>query len=243
MKWARVCSHELWVPDSIAEWDAVAEDSRWEQARMQSILTILTPGDVFYEVGAEHGWMAAIYAQHVGPGNTVLIEPSPMLWPNIRKTWEANFGDTRPRGVWPGFVSNCVINAEEDWLDEWPDSSVGDEVAGLQYLSLADHGEFTPTVTIDWLVSQLEAPKGLSIDVEGAELLVLEGMTETLTDDKPWVWLSMHPDLMLDNYGHRTSEIRNLFGAHGYSMHLLAVDHEEHWICWPTAWGRDAWRR
>lgn len=245
MKWARVCSHELWVTDAVAEWDAVAEDSPWEKSRMDTILRILQPGDVFYEVGAEHGWMAAIYARQVGPENVVLIEPSPDLWPNIRKVWEANFGDVLPLAAWPGFVSNCVVLLDEIELDGesgWPACSVGPETGGLAYRHLKHHSDMIPTVTIDWIVESTEPPKGMSIDVEGAELRVLEGMERTLRNDKPWVWLSVHPDLMERDFDSTPEEILAFLDSVNYLSVLLDIDHEEHWLCWPYEWGPEAWK-
>jgi hypothetical protein len=68
---------ERWIPD-------------WEAERFASMRANLKEGDTLFDVGAEAGWISAIYAQFVGGGNMVLVEPCAELWPSIKATWEAN---------------------------------------------------------------------------------------------------------------------------------------------------------
>jgi FkbM family methyltransferase len=222
---------EIIAPDHIADWDAV---TGWEIERIRSMMDTLQPGDVLYEIGAEHGWMAALFAQRVGGANVALVEPSPDLWPNIRKCWSAN-GYPSPLATIEAFCSE--VNVDSPSVTPWPESSIGDECPTLAYRSLPDHDQI-PSITIDRIVDRIGvAPKAISVDVEGAELHVLRGARRTLKQDKPWVWLSVHPDLMEKWYGHRPRQIKDVLRAAGYSHRVLGVDHEQHWLCWPTEWG------
>jgi hypothetical protein len=121
------------VTDHLAEWDAIAGNSPWEQARIESIMTTMQPGDVFYEVGAEHGWMAGIFATRIGGENMVLIEPSPELWPNIKGTWDAN-QFARPLATIQAFVGKTTTQRVTS--SPWPKSAKGPECPDLAYWKL-----------------------------------------------------------------------------------------------------------
>jgi FkbM family methyltransferase len=236
MRFARVCSHELYVPDNVAEWDAVAQDSPWEKVRFDSMLTNLTYGDVLYDVGSEHGWMSAIYAQTVGGENMVLVEPSPDFWPNIRGCWSWN-GLGVPLATADAFCS-AKTQRPRLHMAAWPDSSEGPECPAMAYRHLNNHTEMVPTVTIDWLSKKTGIPpKGITIDVEGAELGVLQGAKYVLENDRPNVWVSIHPDLMIKDFGTTPEEIYAYMEGLGYRRKHLGNDHEQHNYFWPAEWG------
>lgn len=234
MREAKVCGHTLVVPDNVAEWDAVAGDSPWERERINSVLSTLNHGDVLYDIGAEHGWMSVIYGRHVGGENMVLCEPSPDFWPNIRMGWEMN-GLERPLICVEGFVGDLhrVTGQGGLFIREWPPSADGSECDAMAYRSLRHHSELIPTVTIDAL-STYVSPKGITIDVEGAEVYVLRGAQATLIQDKPIVWCSVHPDLMEKDHDTNEGEFHNFVQSVGYEGRMLARDHEEHWLLTPA---------
>lgn len=69
----------------------------------------------------------------------------------------------------------------------------------------------------------------IKIDVEGYELDVIAGASETLRTKKPTLLLSVHPQL-----GANVGELRRLLSSSGYNAEHFASDHEEHWWCSPT---------
>lgn len=225
----------MWVPDSIADWDAITGDPvarrGWEYCRFESFRKHLKWGDTFYDIGTEHGWISAIIAREfVGASNMVLFEPSPEFWVNIRKTWEHN-GLDAPAACWAGFVSD---GTDEGWDGSFGWPSFADvskpEVPGMAYRSLADP-RVIPSVTVDaFAATSTIWPNALNIDVEGAELLVLRGAKEELTSGEGTlrnVWVSVHPDLM-DNFGHTPEMLYEYMASLGWEREHLGVDHEEH---------------
>jgi hypothetical protein len=64
-------------------------------------------------------------------------------------------------------------------------------------------------------------------------LSVVQGMTHILTEHRPLVWLSMHPDLMDEWYGTTPDQVHELMAACGYSAEFLGHDHEDHWLYRP----------
>ena len=69
-------------------------------------------------------------------------------------------------------------------------------------------------------------------DVEGAENLVLAGAKCGLALRRFSMLLSVHPK-GLHKYGGSVEGIRLLLAEAGYQVTVLAVDHEEHWLCEP----------
>lgn len=234
----------LWLPDSVADWDAIsgdaALDTGWESCRFRSMQRHLKYGDVLFDIGAEHGWISAILAREfVGAENVVLFEPSPEFWVDIRKTWLYN-GLADPLGCWPGFVGSESSVAPEALhraalLHHWPVAAdvEAPECDGLAYKSLHHPPEDSVTVSIDeWVDATHCHPKAINIDVEGAEQLVVLGMTGTLLIDRPLVWVSVHEDLM-NGFGHTTNDLLRLMSVHGYYCEYLGTDHEAHYFFFP----------
>lgn len=82
-------------------------------------------------------------------------------------------------------------------------------------------------------------PVLLKCDVEGAELEVLQGARAFLRGAGPAILLSVHPDA-LPQYGATKDDVAAALREYGYEYRVLAVDHEEHWWCEPSASGRAA---
>lgn len=230
----------LWVPDTIAAWDAI---SHWERERLTSMRSHLRPGMTLIDVGTEHAWWTAIVAQWVGPENTILCEPSPEMWSDIRLTWKHN-AFPAPLAVWPGFVGAAdeyepgTPYLGPDWPWWCPDTH---ESPVVPYRYLHDEGHRSqgiPTITIDTLASRLNVKiDAITVDVEGAEFEVMRGAKETLKRDRPLVWLSVHEDLLARDY--RTTDVQELFDFmhdHGYGREFLGRDHEAHNAFFPLEW-------
>lgn len=241
----------LSVPNSIADWDAPTGDpslgTGWEAKRLQSMQENLRWGDVVFDIGTEHAWLAAVIAREfVGPQNMVLMEPSPEFWPNIRLTWKHN-GFKDPLACWAGFVG---AETSAGWRPEdttvpgplWPAGSDGPETGAMAYRSLTTNNAGIPTISVDDMILHLGvSPRALNIDVEGAELLVLQGAKNWLDNTLgTQVWVSIHPDLM-ENFGHTKDELLGFMsergfnvGRHPYSWKSehINTDHEEHWRFW-----------
>lgn len=251
MKRAMINYHPEWtfvLPDSIADWDAI---THWERERLASMQDNLRHGDVLFDIGAEHGWLTAVYGSFVGHENVVLVEPSPEMWTDIRKTWAANnFPD--PRFAFVGFLGAKVmdnppvkvkkVRNKEVVQFEWPECAHldGPESGAMAYRIMGKHTE-VPITTVDRIVEETGIiPTALTIDVEGAEWEVLRGALNTMVQHRAKLWVSVHPDLMLENFNPRPDgeefRIEEFFAwveSHGYKRIYLGTDHEQHHLFWP----------
>ncbi len=228
---------EMMLPDHIADWDVL---SYWEQPRTDSIAANLKWGDILIDVGAEHGWLSALFARYVVGGDAmILVEPSPELWRNVRLTWEANDLAMPWACAW-AFADrqSGPPTTPAPVTFDWPEPAVlsDEECPAMAYRTLGDPGAI-PSLSIDTLATAT-LPDGtigdhrrlaLNIDIEGAELRALHGAERVIEEHRPLVWVSIHDDLVR-GFGDDPADIHALFRDLGYLGRHLGTDHEQHWL-------------
>lgn len=225
--------YQFKLPVPLADWDVF---DYWERARFHSMRDNLSPGDVLFDVGTEQGWCNLLYASFVGPENMVLIEPTAEFWPNIHATWCQNFGEARPRAAFCGLLSDRTTepprtsSPDSPAFAPWPVQVAGPLIDRNRYQYIHDNTENVPELRLDDFVERSGiTPAAITMDVEGAELLVLRGAEHTLRTHHPLVWVSIHPDLGERDYGIIPKHVHRFMAECGYSGEHLATDHEEHW--------------
>lgn len=147
----------------------------------------LHPGAVFFDIGSNVGFFALIAARLVGArGKVFAFEPIARNAKRIRENAARNrFGNIRVLEIAAGRTSGTV----EMFVTRHP--------GGGTLANLPDTGRPLDTIetirvdmaSIDGLIASgtLPPPTLVKIDVEGAELLVLQGMTRTLQNVRPAV--------------------------------------------------------
>jgi len=234
-----IWKYELQLPEWLSRWDVY---DYWEQERIFSIEKELKRGDILFDVGVESGWLSALFAKYiVGGENMVLFEPSDKYWPTIKQIWEAN-NLSLPKGCYQGFIGaeNRKIKGKiYKKVNGWPASVEGIQIgSGMPYAYIHNDSDKKriPTIMLDrWSEKYDVLPDGVTIDVEGAEMGVLRGMSHILMTKKPLVWVSIHPDLMLKNYGVSDKGLYMWMEKLGYKYEILATDHETHVYFYPKA--------
>lgn len=218
------------VPNFIAEHE---DFDHFEKDRFLSMEKNLRKGDILFDVGTELGWQSAIYSGFVGPENMCLFEPDDKLWPTIKELWGMNqLSD--PLSCYAGLVSDRYHGHLDLPLRCWPKWVNGKPLE--QYSNWAAVHSFSglPEMSLDFFVTHLGiVPAAVTIDVEGAEGRVLEGALSTLSDLRPLVWVSIHPEVRLAKYGTCKKRIKEFMSKLGYSEQYLGIDHEEHYFFYP----------
>ena len=220
----RTFEYYLDLPWFLAEWDVW---DYWEKERIHSMRDHLTTDDVLVDVGAEAGWMSLVFAEMVGPGNMILVEPTAEYWPNIRQTWIRRF-DVAPLATYWGLLGPDTAGGPVVNHMSWPAQADGELSPARAYRYLHDNASgATPVLTLDYFG---DVPTAITMDVEGAELEVLRGATRLLERVHPKLWISVHPDLMGRDYNTIPAELVAFLNRYGYTGTHLATDHEEHWM-------------
>ncbi|MDP2005235.1 MAG: FkbM family methyltransferase [Rubrivivax sp.] len=188
----------------------------------QALAQHLSSGGVFYDVGANIGFLTLIGARLVGPAGRVLaFEPVPRNAAAIRRNAALNgFATiqviekalTRRSGIGELALAAYAGGAVLAEVDTPPDS------AGTLSVELA---------SIDDLVelSGYPAPGFVKIDVEGAELDVLEGMERTAARCRP-VILCEVDDAEPAGLARKQQAIEQWLAAHGYRFSELPPSYE-----------------
>jgi FkbM family methyltransferase len=198
-----------------------------ETAVQEALVRHLGPGGVLYDVGANVGFFSLLGARLAGPaGHVYAFDPAPDNAAAIRR--------------------NAALNALENVSVIAKAVSAGAGTGRLQVVDdqswskLAEYGAHPLTervlkvelVAVDDLVAAGEArpPTVVKIDVEGAELAVLEGMRATIDAYRPAIICELHDTHreFLAAMAARGYRVINLEGAgpvseQGASAHALAL--------------------
>lgn len=203
----------------------------WEATRLAAMATVIGPGSVVWDVGAEEGDFPALWASW-GAG-VVLAEPNPKVWPNIRAIFEGN--GFEPRACWPGFFGDSHSHQISEYHGRaaWPECAFGPVIGDHGFCQLGERPDI-PMTTVDLLARFAPPPTVLTMDVEGSELHVLRGAAATLTEHRPDVFVSIHPEFMAHHYGvpDGVAAVRGFMADVGYPLddhRFLCIDHEHHW--------------
>lgn len=203
-----------------------------EQSVQEAMLRHLGPGGVFYDIGANVGFFAMLGAHLSGfeEGHAYAFEPTPDNAAEIRRNAALNV------------IPNLTV-IEKAVADEAGTGRL-QVVDDQSWSKLVEYGEhpFTESVidielvALDDLLAgdEIRPPTVVKIDVEGAELAVLEGMRRTLADHRPAVICELHGThvevaAFLRDAGYR---VINLEGPHSVeeegapSAHALALPTE-----------------
>jgi FkbM family methyltransferase len=193
----------------------------WDLPVLNTCLQLLSPGQVFYDIGANVGYMAIEAASRLGDKiRTYAFEPQPELARNVAISAALNGLKnvqvfTAMLGREPGeatlFIPSHSIHA----------SAVSAE-AGATAISC-------PMTTIDELVQGgvMAPPDVIKIDVEGAERDVFEGARRTLTQHRSAI--VFESDRNAERFGYTRRQLCDLLRQMAdyvfYDIPQLAGDH------------------
>lgn len=159
---------------------------KYEPEKTECLASIVKEGMIAIDVGAHVGYYSLIMAKGVGPsGKVYSFEPRDLNRGFLKKHIRVN-------GVENVTVfSKCVGDRE---------GKVSFETrTGTGTGHLSEEGDVTVEMTtLDGAIKEglLQAPDLLKIDVEGAEVQVLRGATETIRNAKPIMVLAVHSEAL-----------------------------------------------
>lgn len=161
----------------------------YDGPEIDALLAQLMPGDVFYDVGAHIGYYGMAVARRVGAaGRVYAFEPLPLNLKMLRGHVAANR------------MENIEVIAAG--VSAAPGETFFDLAGGTGRGRLGAKGELrVPLVSIDDLVASGRArpPSLIKMDIEGAELLALQGARQTLLQYHPQILLSVHSEALRES--------------------------------------------
>lgn len=188
-----------------------------EESVQKMIVERLTPGAVFYDLGANIGLFSLLAARVVSTNGRVFsFEPDP----DVRRRLRANIArndlpniSVVEAGVWSSSCEMSFLAA---------DASSPDRGTGHLEAQEGKGGTTVRCVSLDDFSQTAPPPDGIKCDVEGAEVEMLRGAKRILTSKRPWILCEMHSDsndracrAILQDFGYRFEMVD--------SNHVLAV--------------------
>jgi FkbM family methyltransferase len=149
---------------------------------VKRLRTLLGPGDVFVDCGANVGLWTLVAGTAVGRGGQVVaIEANPDVYGRLARNVELN-----------SFADRCTtINQAVSRSSGMLGFDTGGDFHNVGRVSAEGELE-VPAVPLDAVMPDIV--NGVKIDVEGHELDVLEGGGAKLLRDRPWVIVEYNAD-------------------------------------------------
>ncbi|MGV3577927.1 FkbM family methyltransferase [Brevundimonas sp.] len=191
----------------------------WVEPELRELQRLLSPGDVFIDVGANVGLYALKAARLVGPtGRVLALEPGAEAYGHLTSNLALNaYG-------WAEALKVAASNAAGEAVLHHVPLGNDPQAFSLIANARAEDGETVETVTLDGLIDRcgLTRVDLIKIDVEGAEPLVVAGAREMLARFRPAVIFECNAHL---NAGGDTdaaaTETWAMLARAGYGFHRL----------------------
>jgi len=175
---------------------------------------LLHPGDTVLDIGAGYGYFTLLAASLVGhAGHVYAFEPNPTVASRLLENVSLNdFANVRLHCV---AVSNVSGTVELHVVPQHSGISSLRRLEGETATTIS-----VPAAAIDSFADEMAHVRLVKIDVEGGELLVLEGMKELLRYDHPYVTLEVTNRSIRQVHGD-ASQVFALLHAFGYATYEI----------------------
>jgi FkbM family methyltransferase len=193
---------------------------------LRLVSEFVRPGDSVWDVGANMGLFSFAAAVAAGPsGHVLAVEPDTDLAGLLRRSAAVADADSADADSADADSAGGVKHARVEVLP----AAVAEELSVARFniacrnratSHLAGFGtpmaggvrstQLVPTVTLDWLATRFPVPDVLKIDVEGAELAVLNGGGQVL---------AQAPTVICEVAAENANAVFDILTSHGYPVY------------------------
>jgi FkbM family methyltransferase len=197
---------------------ATLRAGNWERGTIALLRSLVRPGGVFVDVGAYIGAYTLLAGRVIGAeGRAFAFEPDPRTLPALRR--------------------NVLLNGLEDVVrvldiaaadqNGWSTFYVADRDASTSSLirpPAGVRGVPVQCARLDDVLRDEPSVDVMKVDVEGAEVQVLEGAREVLARS-PHLWLvcEVNPTA-LKAAGATSNDLLDILGSHGFTVRVIQND-------------------
>ena len=210
-----------WLPEGSALDDAVSSGS-FEPSESSLVSRLVKPGMTVVDVGAHHGFYTLLASRNVGSkGRVLAFEPSPRERTRLEKHVRVN--RCKNVSVYPFAVGSAnavgdlfLVESAEDYCNSLRPPAVAATTRKIQ----------VEVVSLDEFLKRAGVHRVhfIKLDVEGAELDVLQGAQRTLeTNPRPTLLVEVF-DVRTRPWGYRAKEIVRFLYAAGYDWFSIRGD-------------------
>ncbi|EAQ98619.2 FkbM family methyltransferase [Congregibacter litoralis] len=191
----------------------------YEPQETQLMLQLLRESQVIFDVGANIGWYTLLFARRFPGASIHAFEPLPYFSKFLVENVTANGFDNKVNTHSIGFSS------EAGSVDIFLDKGNGTN-ASMRNVADAAGAISVPVEVVkmdDWCAEHALWPDFIKCDVEGAELLVVQGATKTLAERRPVVFLEILRKWS-KAYDYHPNELIELLTGMGYECFGIGPD-------------------
>jgi FkbM family methyltransferase len=203
-----------------------------ERRTLELLLSLVRPGDVVYDIGANFGLYSVLLGQVVGTGGRVVaFEPDERSNEFLQKNLRLN-GLNNVQCFQKALGDQDQI-ATLHYHKEGPGTSSLVECPSHIHSSFGNQTVFLVHGDSFIKTESLPVPRLIKIDVEGFEIAVLEGLRQTLAHPQvEYVFCEVHPHLLPSGQSENSVQ-RRLEGVGFSSFQKLPGEHPTfHLIAW-----------
>jgi FkbM family methyltransferase len=190
----------------------------YEQKFRDLLLTNIREGDLVWDVGANVGLYTRLFVDRVGrDGKVIAFEPSPRAFAQLQSSFATE----------PSVILQEIALSDFDGEADFFVAEKGSTVTDSLVVRSGNSTSIRSSVKRGDSMCSLHAPTIIKIDVEGAELEVLRGMTEMLRHPGlRGVFVEVH-FLALTRRGMRTApvEIQKILQQAGFDVIWTDASH------------------
>jgi FkbM family methyltransferase len=203
-------------PELLAAVYPLARQQLREEIGVRAILAAtLASGDSYIDIGTNRGQLLAEAVRVAPQGRHRAFEPIPALAAQIRQAFPQVDCRQIALGARPETAEFCHFRKLDGWSGLKRSPEISDEQGAPEFITV-------DVSTLDLQVSDLN-PRVIKIDVEGAELAVVEGGRSLLSGEKPTV-IFEHVAAASALYGAESKMLWELLGELGYTIFSAAGD-------------------
>jgi FkbM family methyltransferase len=201
----KIEDHSVIVPLDLCnpyEMDMYAMDKQ-ELCVPAVMLRLIGKTGMLLDIGANCGWYSRIVTSALPKATVVALEPSERAFKFLRK--------------FASLKLHCLPLAASDEDGKRLSSSckIYRQSSSSAFFRTQSEYEGVASYTADSLMTGFGNPTFIKIDVEGAELDVLKGMSKLL-QTVPYVLVEINDDSICSKFGYSSVEIYELMGKSGY---------------------------
>jgi FkbM family methyltransferase len=193
---------------------------RWAKAS-KSLLNVAARysknASAVWDIGANCGVFALAAAHVAGPGSEVVaVEPDPFLAALLQRTIVERGNGDRLIHILCAAICNTEGIARFMIANRGRSSNALEETGHRSQARGTRYVQHVPTTTLDNLLEYFRQPDLIKVDVEGAEVLVLQGAVEVLEKIRPKIYIEVGQT--------QAEEATRIFRAHHYRIY--DADHD-----------------
>jgi FkbM family methyltransferase len=192
----------------------------YEKAITEIVVGLLRPGDVCLDVGANFGWYTTLFYKYAGPdGEVHAFEPTPPTFRELEKNYELM---GRPANV---RLNNLALGDEEGEIAINLFEGLSTGHASLSKQGRDDVVSYrTKMTTLDAYLAENSVGEVnfVKVDIEGAEMMFLNGAGRLFEQAKPPIWLMEMALQQTSNFGYRPNDlIEHLRARAAYDFYVV----------------------